>query len=125
MFLTLPLQALQPNSQALPWPARVRKLFAGMSLMESFDVKTRGIYPPNQRNPTRQNQPGRPGRCHFFSVVNLLKPQISLAPVNHPQKCFTERRLSAKRRSSSMLILAGFGWDSTTSTRLVETLSYA
>jgi hypothetical protein len=60
-------------------PQRCQSLFAGVALMENFDVKTRG---PNQgTNAMQRAQINLDdfGAVDFFSTVGLPEPQISLA----------------------------------------------
>jgi len=62
-----------------PSPQRCQSLFAGVALMEDFDVKTRG---PNQGTNAMQRAKINLddfGAVDFFSTVGLPKPQISLA----------------------------------------------
>ncbi len=62
-----------------PAPQRCQSFFAGVALMEDFDVKTRG---PNQgTNAMQRAQINLDdfGAVDFFSSVGLPKPQISLA----------------------------------------------
>lgn len=62
-----------------PVPECCQSLFAGVSLMENFDVKTRG---PNQGTSAMQRARINLddfGAADFFSAVGLPKPQISLA----------------------------------------------
>lgn len=62
-----------------PLPERCQSFFAGVALMENFDVKTRG---PNQGTSAIQRAKidlGDFGAADFFSAVGLPKPQISLA----------------------------------------------
>jgi hypothetical protein len=62
-----------------PSPQRCQSLFAGVALMENFDVKTRG---PNQgTNAMQRAQINLDdfGSVDFFSTVGLPEPQISLA----------------------------------------------
>jgi len=64
-----------------PSPQRCQSLFAGVALMEDFDVKTRG---PNQGTNAMQRAKINLddfGAVDFFSTVGLPKPQISLACV--------------------------------------------
>lgn len=60
-------------------PERCQSFFAGVSLMENFDVKSRG---PNQGTSAMQRAQinlDDLGATDFFSAVDLPKPQISLA----------------------------------------------
>jgi transposase-like protein len=62
-----------------PVPKCCQSLFAGVSLMENFDVKTRG---PNQGTSAMQRAEINLddfGATDFFSTVGLPEPQISLA----------------------------------------------
>ncbi len=62
-----------------PLPKRCQSLFAGVALMENFDVKTRG---PNQGTNAMQRAKINLddfGATDFFSAVGLPEPQISLA----------------------------------------------
>jgi hypothetical protein len=62
-----------------PVPKCCQSLFAGVSLMENFDVKTRG---PNQGTCAMQRAEINLddfGAMDFFSTVGLPEPQISLA----------------------------------------------
>jgi hypothetical protein len=62
-----------------PLPMRCQSFFAGVALMENFDVKTRG---PNKDTSAMQRAKidlDDFGATDFFSAVGLPKPQISLA----------------------------------------------
>jgi hypothetical protein len=62
-------------------PERCQSFFAGVALMENFDVKTRG---PNKGTSAMQRAEINLddfGATDFFSAVGLPKPQISLAHV--------------------------------------------
>jgi hypothetical protein len=62
-----------------PLPKRCQSLFAGVALMENFDVKTRG---PNQGTSAMQRAKINLddfGATDFFSAIGLPEPQISLA----------------------------------------------
>jgi hypothetical protein len=62
-------------------PERCQSFFAGVALMENFDVKTRG---PNKGTSAMQRSEINLddfGATDFFSAVELPKPQISLAYV--------------------------------------------
>ena len=62
-----------------PLPEGCQSLFAGVSLMENFDVKTRG---PNKGTSAMQRAEinlDDLGATDFFSAVGLPEPQISLA----------------------------------------------
>jgi len=62
-----------------PVPAHCQSFFAGVSLMENFDVKTRG---PHQDTSAMQRAGINLddfGATNFFSAVGLPAPQISLA----------------------------------------------
>ena len=62
-----------------PLPKRCQSLFAGVALMENFDVKTRG---PNRGTNAMQRAKINLddfGATDFFSAVGLPEPQISLA----------------------------------------------
>lgn len=64
-----------------PVPVTCAAFFAGVALMENFDVKTRG---PNQGTSAMQRVKINLedfGATDFFSAVGLPKPQISLAHV--------------------------------------------
>lgn len=64
-----------------PKPERCRSFFAGVALMENFDVKTRG---PNKGTSAMQRSEINLddfGATDFFSAVGLPKPQISQAYV--------------------------------------------
>ena len=64
-----------------PLPERCQSLFAGVALMENFDVKTRG---PNQGTSAMQRAKINLddfGATDFFSAVGLPEPQISLAGI--------------------------------------------
>jgi hypothetical protein len=62
-----------------PSPERCQSLFAGIALLENFDVKTRG---PNRGTSAMQRAQINLddfGATDFFSAVRLPEPQISLA----------------------------------------------
>jgi hypothetical protein len=62
-----------------PKPITCQSFFAGVALMENFDIKTRG---PNKGTSAMQRAKidlQDFGATDFFSAVGLLKPQISLA----------------------------------------------
>jgi hypothetical protein len=62
-----------------PSPQRCQSLFAGVALLENFDVKTRG---PNRGTSAMQRAQINLddfGATDFFSAVGLPEPQISLA----------------------------------------------
>ena len=62
-----------------PLPERCQSIFAGVALMENFDVKTRG---PNKGTSAMQRAKINLddfGATDFFSAVGLPEPQISLA----------------------------------------------
>jgi hypothetical protein len=62
-----------------PRPKQCQSFFAGVALMENFDIKTRG---PNQGTSAMQRAEINLedfGAIDFFSTVGLPKPQISLA----------------------------------------------
>jgi hypothetical protein len=62
-----------------PSPERCQSLFAGVALLENFDVKTRG---PNRGTSAMQRAQINLddfGATDFFSAVRLPEPQISLA----------------------------------------------
>ena len=63
-----------------PCPQRCQSFFAGVALLENFDVKTRG---PNLGTSAMQRQIDLDdfGAADFFSAVDLLPPQISLASI--------------------------------------------
>jgi hypothetical protein len=64
-----------------PRPKQCQSFFAGVSLMENFDVKTRG---PNKGTSAMQRAGINLkdfGATDFFSTVGLPKPQISLAHI--------------------------------------------
>jgi hypothetical protein len=64
-----------------PLPERCQSIFAGVALMENFDVKTRG---PNKGTSAMQRAKinlDDLGATDFFSAVGLPEPQISLAPI--------------------------------------------
>jgi len=66
-------------SKFFPLPKRCQSLFAGVALMENFDVKTRG---PNRGTNAMQRAKINLddfGATDFFSAVGLPEPQISLA----------------------------------------------
>jgi hypothetical protein len=64
-----------------PRPKQCQSFFAGVALMENFDIKTRG---PNQGTSAMQRAGINLedfGATDFFSTVGLPKPQISLAHI--------------------------------------------
>lgn len=64
-----------------PLPERCQSFFAGVALMENFDVKLRG---PNQGTSAMQRAKVNLddfGATDFFAAVGLPKPQISLAHI--------------------------------------------
>jgi hypothetical protein len=63
-----------------PAPPRCQSFFAGVALMENFDVKSRG---PNQGSSAMQRAQidlDDFGATDFFSAVDLPAPQISIIP---------------------------------------------
>jgi hypothetical protein len=57
--------------------------FAGVALMENFDVKTRGIHRQTSAMQRAEINLEDLGATNFFSAVHLPKPQISLAYVTN------------------------------------------
>jgi len=64
-----------------PSPARCQLLFAGVALMENFDVKTRGPHQGTNAMQRAKVNLDDFGATDFFSAVGLPKPQISLAVI--------------------------------------------
>jgi hypothetical protein len=64
-----------------PIPERCQSLFAGVALMENFDVKTRGPHRGASAMQRAEINLDDFDATDFFSTVGLLKPQISLAAV--------------------------------------------
>jgi hypothetical protein len=60
-------------------PARCQSLFAGVALMENFDVKTRGPHQGTNAMQRAEINLNDFGAADFFSAVGLPEPQISLA----------------------------------------------
>jgi hypothetical protein len=60
---------------------RCEAFFAGVALMENFDVKTRGIHQGTSAMQRAEINLEDLGATDFFSAVGLPKPQISLAYV--------------------------------------------
>jgi hypothetical protein len=58
---------------------RCEGFFAGMALVENFDVKTRGIHQGTSAMQRAAINLEDLGATNFFSAVGLQKPQISLA----------------------------------------------
>ncbi len=64
-----------------PYPNRCQLFFAGVALMENFDIKTRG---PNKGTSAIQRANINLddfGATDFFSAVALPEPQISLPSI--------------------------------------------
>ncbi len=64
-----------------PLPARCQAFFAGVALMENFDVKTRGPHRGTSAMQRAQINLDDFGATDFFTAVGLPKPQISLAGI--------------------------------------------
>jgi hypothetical protein len=64
-----------------PLPERCQALFAGVALMENFDVKTRGPHQGTSAMQRAEINLDDFGATDFFSAVGLPKPQISLTAV--------------------------------------------
>jgi hypothetical protein len=64
-----------------PLPARCQSFFAGVALMENFDVKTRGAHQGTSAMQRAQINLDDFGATDFFTTVGLPKPQISLAGI--------------------------------------------
>ena len=64
-----------------PLPARCQLFFAGVALMENFDVKTRGTHRGTSAMQRAQINLDDFGATDFFTAVGLPKPQISLAGI--------------------------------------------
>jgi hypothetical protein len=64
-----------------PSPERCQSLFAGVALMENFDVKTRGPHQDTNAMQRAKINLDDFGATDFFSAVGLPKPQISLAAI--------------------------------------------
>lgn len=64
-----------------PRPARGQAFFAGVALMENFDVKTRGTHRGASAMQRAQINLDDFGATDFFTAVGLPKPQISLAGI--------------------------------------------
>lgn len=62
-----------------PRPAICQNLFAGVALMEDFDVKTRGPHKGTSAMQRAGINLADFGATDFFETVGLPKPQISLA----------------------------------------------
>jgi hypothetical protein len=66
-----------------PCLAGCEGFFAGVALMENFDVKTRGIHRRTSAMQRAEINLGDLGATDFFSAVDLPKPQIALAFVTN------------------------------------------
>jgi hypothetical protein len=64
-----------------PLPARCQSFFAGVALMENFDVKTRGAHRGTSAMQRAQINLDDFGATDFFTTVGLPKPQISLVGI--------------------------------------------
>jgi len=62
-----------------PLPARCQSFFAGVALMENFDVKCRGPHQGTCAMQRAEINLDDFGATDFFSAVGLPKPQLSLA----------------------------------------------
>jgi len=71
------------SAKFFPLPERCQSFFAGVALMEDFDVKLRG---PNQGTSAMQRAKINLddfGATDFFTAVDLPRPQISLTSITH------------------------------------------
>lgn len=66
-----------------PCLAGCESFFAGVALMENFDVKTRGIHRQTSAMQRAEINLEDLGATNFFSAVHLPKPQISLADITN------------------------------------------
>jgi len=64
-----------------PLPERCQSFFAGVALMENFDVKTRGLHQGTSAMQRAEINLDDFGASDFFTAVGLPKPQISLAHI--------------------------------------------
>jgi transposase-like protein len=64
-----------------PSPKRCQSLFAGVALMENFDIKSRGPHQDTNAMHRAKINLDDFGATDFFSAVGLPKPQISLAAI--------------------------------------------
>jgi hypothetical protein len=64
-----------------PLPARCQSFFAGVALLENFDVETRGTQRGTSAMQRAQINLDDFGATDFFTTVGLPKPQISLAGI--------------------------------------------
>ena len=75
------LKPFSRSAKFFPLPARCQAFFAGVALMENFDVKTRGPHRGTSAMQRAQINLNDFGATDFFTTVGLPKPQISLADI--------------------------------------------
>jgi hypothetical protein len=75
------LKPFSRSAKFFPLPARCQLFFAGVALMENFDVKTRGTHRGTSAMQRAQINLDDFGATDFFTAVGLPKPQISLTGI--------------------------------------------